>query len=252
MDAEAYADTLPWLVFLVIDRKSGLGVAWGGAGALVCSAGLVAWSYWRGRHALVPWVALVLFAGCLVSGLASPAWNGQVSLPRALVLLCLSVLAFGSLAFTPLSERYTGALVAPALRDDPRFSRVNVEITVAWGAGSLAVAVASATTALLSGAVAFTLLDWVAPLALAAGTILWATHRWEQFRLAVDSVATGHRAGVLAQRPDGAARIPFLRHPAGAVVSGFVAAERRSKGPDATGAEEGAVIRRLPLGRGHA
>lgn len=205
MDAEAYADMLPWLVFLVIDRRSGLDVAWAGAAALVCAAALAGWSYWRGRYALVPRVAMALFAVCLVSGLASQPWDHQVGLSRALVVASLSALAFGSLALRPLSEAYTVPLVAPALRDDPRFDRVNVEITVAWGVGALAVAAASGTTDLLSGAVASTFLDWVTPLVLAAGTILWATRRWELFRLSVDSVAVGYEtqdAAVPVQSPE--------------------------------------------------
>ncbi len=195
MDAEAYADMLPWLVFIVVDRKLGLGVAWAAGGALGCDAGLVAWSYFRGRYALLPRVALGIFAVNLILAIVFPAWNHQVSLPRALVVATLGVLAFGSLRFTPLSEGYTVPLVAPGIRDDPRFRRVNVEMTLAWGVGALAVALASGTTALLAGHVAFTLLDWVAPLVLATITILWVARRWELFRLSVDSLPIGNHAG---------------------------------------------------------
>lgn len=257
MDAEAYADMLPWLVFLAIDRKSGLGVAWAGAGALTCGAGLVAWSYWRGRYAPLPRVAVALFAVCLVSGLVFHSWNDQVSLPRALVVASLSALAFGSLPFTPLSETYTGHLVAPALREDPRFAKVNVEITLAWGVGSLAVAAASATTALLSGAVAFTFLDWVTPLVLAAGTILWATRRWGRFHLTVDTVAIGHDTSEPAPRGLGAQRgaftlaaaRPSLRaHPVELVASDGGRRER-DETEDSAGV---AVVMPLPLGRRNA
>lgn len=261
MDAEAYADMLPWLVFLVIDRKSGLGVAWAGGGALGCSVGLVAWSYWRGRYSLVPRVALALFAACLISGIASHAWDQQVSIPRALVVATLSVLAFASLRFTPVSETYTVPLVAPALRADPRFVKVNVEITIAWGVGSLAVAVASGTTALLSGAVFFTFLDWVTPLVLAAATVLWATRRWELFRLSVDSVAIGHHldhAGVQAQDPTGDV-VVFPAAPAGrhAGLTALNLAQQSGPGPGAPKENPGdgqhdALIRRLPVRGRHA
>ena len=192
MDAEAYVDMLPWLVFVMMDRKLGLGVAWAGGSALGCSAGLAGWSYWRGRYALLPSIASGIFAVCLVSALVFPAWNDQVSLPRALVVATLSLLAFGSLRFTPLSETYTVRLVAPGLREDPRFRKVNVEMTVAWGVGSLVVALACSTTALLPGRLAFTLLDWVTPLVLATVTILWAARRWERFRLSIDAVPAHH------------------------------------------------------------
>lgn len=254
MDAEAYADVLPWLVFLVIDRKSGLGVAWAGAGALVCSAGLVVWSYWRGRGSLVPRLALPLFAACLVSGLASEAWNDQVSIPRALVLVSLSALALGSLPFTPLSETYTVPLVAPALRDDPRFAKVNVEITLAWGIGGLTVAAASAGTALLSGAVAFTFLDWVTPLVLAAATILWATRRWELFRLAVDSVPIGHDLGdAVPTLAPGHKTVGFPVAPRAPRPLPVELAGRPGGGGTSMSAtqSEDAVIRRLPLRGGN-
>lgn len=251
VDAEAYADMFPWLVFLVIDRKSGLGVAWAGGGALACSAALVGWSYLRGRHPLVPRVGMVLFAAFLVSGLAWQSWNTQVSLPRALVIVSLSVLAFASLRFTPLSETYTVPLVAPAVREDPRFARVNVEITIAWGVGSFAVAVATGTTALLAGAVAFTFLDWVTPIVLAAATILWCTRRWELFRLAVDSVVIGHKpadAGIPLSRDGGA-----LGHYGGQSARRAVPLDHagRQGGTDegrGTGdGSSGAVIHRLPI-----
>ncbi|MDA8312167.1 MAG: hypothetical protein M0Z46_16485 [Actinomycetota bacterium] len=194
MDAEAYADMLPWLVFVVVDRKLGLGVAWAGGGALACSLGLVTLSYWRGRPSMLPRVALGVFALCLASGLAFHGWDHQVGLPRALAVASLSLVAFGSLPFTPLSEAYTVPLVAPGVRDDPRFREVNVQMTLTWGVGSLVVAAACGTTAILSGPVLFTLLDWVAPLVLGTATILWAARRWEQFRLSVEPVAAGRLA----------------------------------------------------------
>ncbi|HLW44738.1 MAG TPA: hypothetical protein VKR78_00875 [Acidimicrobiales bacterium] len=198
MDAEAYADMLPWLVFLVINRKSGLGVAWAGGAGLTCSAGLVAWSYWRGRPALLPLAGVFIFAELLVSGILSPTWNQLVAVPRAVTVASLCALALGSLAFTPLSEAYTVPLVAPAIRDDPRFRKVNVDITLAWGIGAFLVAVASGTTELVPGPVARTFFDWVTPLVLAAGTMLWGSRRWELFRLAVDAVPIGSGASEAA------------------------------------------------------
>ncbi len=265
MDAEAYTDMLPWLVFIVMDRKMGLGVAWAGGGALACSAGLVGWSYWRGRYALLPRIGLGIFAACLVSGLAVPAWNHEVSIPRALVVATLSVLAFGSLRFTPLSETYTVHLVPPASRVDPRFRKVNVQMTLAWGVGSLAVAAACGTTVALTGPVSFTLLDWVTPLVLATATILWAARRWELFRLAVDSVPVGaQQSEAVVAWPEARDALGFSGLPrrVGAVGS----PSRGALGSPSRGAvgspstplglvepaereSQGAVIRQLPVRR---
>lgn len=263
MDAEAYADMLPWLVFIVTDRRLGLGVAWAAGGALVCSAGLVAWSYWRGRYALLARIALGVFAICLVPALIFPAWNDQVSIPRALVVATLSVLAFGSLRFTPLSETYTVPLVAPWVRDDPRFHKVNVDMTLAWGVGSLAVALACGTTELLPGRLSLTLLDWVTPLVLATLTILWAARRWELFRLAMDAVPDDRLAGDATARArrathaiiglPGPRGLPArgsaplgLAKPAGNQDSARNADPASNPDPAGDGGRD-AVIRRLPL-----
>jgi hypothetical protein len=253
MDAEAYADMLPWLVFVMMDRKLGLGVAWAGGGALACSAGLVGWSYWRGRYALVPRIALGIFAVCLVSALVFPAWNDQVSLPRALVVATLSLLAFGSLRFTPLSEAYTVPLVPPSLRDDPRFRKVNVEMTLAWGVGSLAVALACSTTALLPGRLAFTLLDWVTPLVLATVTILWVARRWELFRLCVDTVPAAHHVVDAAAGSDLATRdvigLRARRPPPSRGSRAPEPPEPARDGEPQGGGGRDAVIRQLPVRR---
>ncbi len=249
MDAEAYADMLPWLVFIVMDRKLGLGVAWAAGAALACSAGLLGWSYWRGRYALLPRIAIGIFSPCLVTALIFPSWNDQVSLPRALVVATLSLCAFASLRFTPLSETYTVPLVAPAIRDDPRFRKVNVDMTLAWGVGAFAVALASSTTALLPGRLTFTLLDWVTPLVLATVTILWAARRWELFRLAVDSVPVDHHGR------DASVRVHLatfdgegIRASSGAPTRGLTRVELCHPETEPAGdATRDAVIRELPV-----
>ncbi|MGH9099947.1 MAG: hypothetical protein ACRDV8_06925 [Acidimicrobiales bacterium] len=260
MDAEAYADMLPWLVFVVIDHKLGLGVAWAAGSSLACGVGLVAWSYWRGRYALLPRVAVGVFSVCLLAALMIPSWNDQVSLPRALVVVTLSVLAFGSLCVTPLSETYTVRLVAPVIRDDPRFRMVNVEMTLAWGIGAFAVALASSATALLPGKLAFTFLDWVTPLVLATVTILWAARRWEAFRLSVEAVPPDRRLGegiAHVHAREGVARVDLAK---GGVISfaarrsmpslglsSFELAEPAGDPELAGGRGRDAVIRHLPM-----
>jgi hypothetical protein len=189
MDAEAYADMLPWLVFIVVDRKTGLTVTWAAGSAAVCSLALLAWSYWKGSRASLPRIGLAVFSVCLIVAFAVPAWNTAVSLPRAVMVGTLSLAALVSLLATPLSEGYTMPLVAPQARLDPRFRKVNVEITAAWAVGTALVAVACGTTALLADTYAFTFFGWVAPLALTGGTVLWTARRWELFRLAVDAHA---------------------------------------------------------------
>lgn len=190
MDAEAYADMLPWLVFLVIDRRAGLSVAWAAGCATACSAALAGWSYWRGRRAPLPLVALAFFVPCFFAALALPAWNVDTGVSRSMAVLAISVSAFVSLRFTPLSESYTTPMVAPGIPTRRGFRRVNVEMTAAIGLGSLLGAVVCAVSTLVDGTFAFTFMDWVVPLLIATGTLLWATRRWELFRLSLDGAGS--------------------------------------------------------------
>jgi len=207
VDAEAYADMLPWFVFVVVDRRYGLDVTWAAASAAVCALGLVVWSYWRGLRSPVPKLGLVAFSACLLVAFVVPAWDAGTGLPRAVMVGILSLAAFVSLRGTPMSEAYTVAQVAPAVRHDTRFRQVNLDITCAWGIGTALVAVACGTTVVIRDAYAFTFLGWVAPLVLAGSTMLWAARRWDLFRVAVDGAgigASGNRGtlfGVPARGP---------------------------------------------------
>lgn len=183
MDADTYTDLLPWLVFVVIDRKSGLGIDWASAGAAVTAGLLVVRAYWRGRQAPAPVVALIVFSVSCVVAIVSPAWDGAVSDPRAAVVLVLALVALASLGIRPMSEAYTGGSVAPGIRGSSAFHRVNVEITAAWAAGGILVAGTFAASSLDSSPVALTFLNWIIPLALLFATYLWVARRWERFRV---------------------------------------------------------------------
>lgn len=188
MDADAYADMLPWLVFIVIDRKAGLDVTWASGGAVVCSAGLLSWEYWRGRRSPVPRLAFAVFGASLVAAVASPWWNAAIGLPRAVSIGALSLAALASVRWSPLSETYTLRLAPPALWSDRRFRKVNVEMTLAWGVGAALVAAASGTTDLMHDAYSLTFVAWLTPLLLAGGTVLWTSRRWQLFRLGTEGL----------------------------------------------------------------
>lgn len=241
MDAEAYADMLPWLVFLVIDRRSGLSVAWAAGCATLASAGLAAWSYWRGRQAPLPRVALAFFAPCYLVAVAVPAWDSAIGLTRSVALLSLGLAAFISLRFTPISQVYTTPLVAPGIPARPGFRRVNVEMTSAWGVGSLVASITCVLAMLVQGTFAFTFMDWVIPLLIATGTILWSNRRWELFRLSLDGSA---ELGSTAPPP------LHLRNcePADTAALGPRGADHRT-GEAVIRAFDDAVIRELPVRR---
>lgn len=189
MDAETYTDLLPWLVFIVVDRKSGLGIDWASAAGAVSAGLLVGRAYWRGRPAPGAVIGLSVFCVSCVVAIFDPAWDRAVSDPRAAVVLVLALSALVSLGIRPLSESYTAGAVAPGIRGTSEFHRVNVEITAAWAVGGIVVAATFAASAVDSGPVALTLLNWIVPLVLLFGTYLWAARRWERFR--VSTLAAG-------------------------------------------------------------
>lgn len=182
MDADAYVDVLPWIVFVIVDRKSGLGLSWAGGTSALCAVGVLGWSHWQGRRDLAAWVGVVLFAGCFAAGLAVPGWAAHFAAVRPIAVAVLGATAFASLRASPLSRAFTAGQVRPSVRDDPRFLRVNFQITRAWGSGC-AVAAASYCIPLVSGSpVALTFSDWVLPLVVAAATVKWSADRWGRFR----------------------------------------------------------------------
>lgn len=234
MDAEVYADMVPWLVFFVVDRRSGPSVAWAAGCAALTALGLVAWAYWRGRSAPLPWIAIVVFAAAFGAGLGSPTWDHLVGTTRAAAAASLGVAALVSLRLTPLSDAYTALLVAPARRHDPGFVRVNRQISRSWAIGSCAVAASCAASDVVRSRVTFTLLDWVIPLAVACATILWTTRRVELYRLLIDTPRGRCGSEALASA---------------AVLPAVLEAQRCGDGGDAAPDSADAVIRQLPIRR---
>jgi len=184
MGDEPYAALLPWAVFAVIDRAQGGGPLWAGLGALITAIALLLTSS-RGeagpRNVMVlgalGWFgALVVAAALHRSGSGFIVHDGQ-----ALSASGFALIAFGSLTFSPAIEHYTRPHVRSSRWDDPAFHRVNVRITLIWGATFTGVALANFVAASIGTTAAYTLFDWVVPLALAA----IAAHRsriwWDDF-----------------------------------------------------------------------
>jgi hypothetical protein len=187
MDAEGYADLLPWLVFVVIERKTGLGLGWAGGCAAVAGVVLTASAYWRGRRAPVARLSVVLFSVLCFADFVVPSWSSHFADARSIATLVLGVVCLVSARTTPLSAAYTVAHVPPAVPTDARFERVNVAISCAWGIGAALVAIAFATSDLDHSAVALTFLNWVLPLAILTVTLIWTSRRWQRFCLELDA-----------------------------------------------------------------
>jgi hypothetical protein len=126
--------------------------------------------------------AVVWFSGIAVAGLVNRENTGFLAHDgRAISAAGFALIAFCSLIFHPVSEFYTRPHVRTGLWDDRAFHRVNVLITLIWAATFTAIAMAHFIGVSMNTPEAFTVFNWVIPIALAA----IAAHRtrisWDDF-----------------------------------------------------------------------
>jgi hypothetical protein len=184
MGDEPYAALLPWMVFAVVDRAHGGGPFWAGIGALITALTLLATSSREGagRRNIVVLGAIGWFGTLALYGAVHRSGSGFVAHDgRAISAAGFAVIAFASLAFTPAIEHYTRLHVRSSRWDDPAFRRMNVSITLIWAATFTGISIAHFIGASMDTPEAFTVFNWVVPIALAA----IAAHRsricWDDF-----------------------------------------------------------------------
>lgn len=189
MDLEAYVDVVPWLLFVVVDGRAGLGPAWAGVSAMGCGAAIAGWSHWRRRSTPIGWVAVAVFGSLVVVALVvvRPQPWFQPTL-RAASVLVLGLTAFASLRGRPLSETYTAERVAADRRAELAFARVNRRITCAWGVGAVLVAGSFAVVGAMPSALALTMFDWAVPMAVLGAVLRWAAVQWSTYEVDSDGV----------------------------------------------------------------
>lgn len=196
MDLEAYVDVVPWLLFMVIDRRSGLGLPWAAVAAAGCGGGIAAWSYWRDRRTPIGWVAVATFGPLAVIGLVAnqPAQWFEPTVRSASVAV-LAMAALVSLRHRPLSEAYTSERVPPPRRAESAFIRVNRRVTAGWAATAILVAASFGGDAFVASPVGLTVFDWVLPIVVIACAVRWVAVQWTAYLV----WAEGLTAGVLAE-----------------------------------------------------
>lgn len=184
MGDEPYAALLPWMVFAVVDRAHGGGPLWAGLGALITAITLLLTSSRGepGSRNVIVLGAIVWFGALAVAGALHRSDTGFLAHDgRALSAIGFAIIVFGSLAFTPAVEHYTRPNVRSSRWDDPEFRRVNVLITLIWGTTFVGIALTHFVAASMGTPEAFTVFNWVVPIALAAV----AAHRtricWDDF-----------------------------------------------------------------------
>lgn len=184
MGDEPYAALLPWMAFAVIDRAHGGGPLWAGLAALITAVTLLLTST-RGENGtrnVIVLGAIGWFSALAVAGAIYRSDTGILAHDgRALSAAGFAIIAFGSLAFTPALEHYTRPHVRSSRWDDPAFRRVNVLITLIWAATFVGIALSHLVGTSVGTPEAFTVFNWVIPIALAA----IAAHRsrvcWDDF-----------------------------------------------------------------------
>jgi hypothetical protein len=138
------------------------------------------------RNALMT-SALVWFSALGVLGLvfdshtSSLARNG-----RAVASLGFVVIALGSLLFTPIADSYTRLRIKPSYWKSARFERLNVQLTLLWAATFAAIGTAQFAAASWVGngkptGGAFTVFNWVVPIALGVVAAHWSRQWWDDF-----------------------------------------------------------------------
>ena len=182
MGDEPYTAVLPWVVFAVIDRAQG-DPLWAGIGALVTALTLLVTSTrGSGRHNILMIGAVAWFAGIAIAGAVNRTNTGFLAHDgRAISAAGFALIAFASLAFHPASEFYTRPHVRAKQWDHRAFRRVNVLITLIWATTFTGIALSHFVGVSMNTPEAFTVFNWVAPIAFAA----IAAHRsrivWEDF-----------------------------------------------------------------------
>lgn len=217
----------PWLVFAFASRSGGVHFATAALMALAWSGGLMLRSLRQGHFRAFELSAIVLFSSMALLGFLLPeAWTRELApYGRAVTLLCLALLALGSLLVRPFTEGYTRDLVSSSQLRTTAFRNANVSATATWGLGATALTVSFVAGAFLSNPLSTTVFNWLLPLLTVLACIRFTARRWyEELGEEDDGWATFDGAlapstsGVSDVRApgNGRSRLRLLRSPASA------------------------------------
>ena len=168
MGDQPYAMLLPWILFAVVARYDGEGVAWGAAAALIAAVTLLVTSR-RPVGNIRNTIAIGAIAWFSALGIAGVLWDDGGAFwrhSRVVSALGFVVIAFGSLAYRPATEYYSRAYVRSRLWNAHGFLRLNYQLTLMWGAIFVCIAGAHFAAASLRIEQAYTVFNWVIPISL--------------------------------------------------------------------------------------
>jgi hypothetical protein len=172
----AYNYLLPWVVFVIVDRNSGLGVLWAASISLGCGVGVLALAAYRKEHVFCGLGFVLTFGSTLIaySLLTSPAFHTLEPFARSVVSAGIGLVLLASLLVAPASKDHLRSLTVPPFWDTMEFERANMRVTARWGLTMLAIAAAYGAEAAISGGpIVRTACDWLIPLLACLICVHW-------------------------------------------------------------------------------
>jgi len=222
LGTKAYLGFLPWLIFAVVDRSTGLGAAWAGVTATICAClALIAAARSRQLKVLDAG-AVVLFGSLTITAFFVHAGPGASleEYSRSIAMAGLTILLFVSLCSVPVAEQYTRNAIPRRFRQDPAFRQVNRALTLEMGVVTLCITACFVIGGALHGPVGATVFNWIAPIALIGVSASRISERWvlyqeEKVDVAVPSGLSMRSSVALEEvalvTPDGRRRPARLR-----------------------------------------
>jgi hypothetical protein len=183
MGDQPYAALLPLIVFSVVDRWGGQGTTWAAIAALITMGAVYLTSSRmpEARNAFVAGVA-AWFTMLAIFGLIfqeADSWLGRYG--RALGALGYGVIALATLARTPAAQHYTRLFVRRRRWNDASFLRMNYALTIIWGVTFLLIGCSFALGPIVDQRPGYTVLNWVAPIAIGLVGAHRARMAWDDF-----------------------------------------------------------------------
>lgn len=167
MSRHFYLSLCPWVCFAVADRTGGIGPAEAAFIAAAVALLIAGHEVRADRTAVLPGLAVGLFLVDGAISLGTTPWSTMLHhYDRAAVTAVLAAAMALSLAATPVTERYTSETVAASVRSQPGFRRYNTLLTRRCAVATALVAVSLALGGTFRGALAQTVSNWMAPIAV--------------------------------------------------------------------------------------
>jgi hypothetical protein len=160
---------VPWVAFTLLAQHSTLKLA--SVASLVIAVAIMVRSLITGGVKALEVGAVVAFVGFTVAAFAADhatgVWMARYS--RAIAAALLSLIALGSLLFTPFTEQYAREAVPRELWSSPKFKAVNRRLTLMWAGVFAAMVPFHIAAGAIDKRPTNIVFNWVIPI----GLVLW-------------------------------------------------------------------------------